>query len=75
MNKLVNFSRIVFIAVLTLFMSSCNKQYTCICKTVISNQDTVVDVVQTTKLGSKGFNKTCTSYETSNAHLKECRLQ
>ena len=58
-----------------LFMSSCKKQYTCTCKTSNINQDTIVDVVETTKLGSKGFNKTCSNYETSNVHLKDCHLQ
>ena len=58
-----------------LFMSSCKKQYTCTCKTSNINQDTIVDVVETTKLGSKGFNKTCSNYETSNVRLKDCHLQ
>ena len=75
MSKSFNFFRLTFIGGSVLFFSSCNKQYTCTCKIGISNKDTIVDVVETTKLGSKGFNKTCTNYETSNANLKDCRLQ
>jgi hypothetical protein len=74
MNNLLNISRILILIIVGLSISSCNKQYTCTCKTSISKQDTILDIVETTKLGSKGFNKTCKDHETSNMNLKECRI-
>ncbi len=74
MNKILNLSRLVIVVMVTLFISSCNKQYSCTCKTISSNKDTILDVVETTKLGSKGFKATCTNHETSNAQLKDCHI-
>jgi hypothetical protein len=38
-------------------------------------KDTLVDQVKTTKLGSKGYKKTCTDHESENPDLKECHLE
>lgn len=59
--------------VMSLF--SCTKEYTCVCKTVISNQDTILQTVKTTKLGSKGFKETCANYEKSKINLKQCYVK
>lgn len=65
---------LIFI-ITTLLFSSCDKRYSCVCKTIISNQDTIVEAVETTKLGSKGFKTTCTNHEVSNSNLKDCHIQ
>jgi hypothetical protein len=52
---------------------SCNKQYVCVCSVLKSGNNTNVDSVKTTKLGSKGYDKTCQSYNSdslTNCHLK-----
>lgn len=67
-----HFIAIIFVV---FFNCSCEKTYTCICISKYSNQDTIVDQVKTTNLGSKGFGKTCTGYEASNPNLKSCSLR
>jgi hypothetical protein len=62
------------IGIVMLFFS-CTKEYTCVCKTVVSKQDTILQTVKTSKLGSKGFKETCINHETSNPNLKECHLK
>lgn len=60
------------ILIVTLFIS-CQKDYKCVCKSAYSNQDSIVGHVKTTKLGSKGYKKTCSSHE--KATLSNCRLE
>ena len=63
---------------LTIFLiaftiTSCDKKYVCVCTSQYNQQDTIVDQVKTTKLGSKGYKKTCINKE--NAYLSNCRLK
>lgn len=69
MNK---FSTSLFLIII-FFISSCQKQYSCFCRIVRTDKDTVLDIVKTTKLGSKGFYKTCINYEKKN--MKDCHLE
>ncbi len=59
--------------VLALF--SCQKEYSCVCKSITKRQDTVIDKVKTTKLGSKGYKKTCKDHELQSPDLKDCHLR
>ena len=52
---------------------SCEKEYVCVCSVVKNGNSTNVDSVKTTKLGRKGYAKTCESYNSdslANCHLK-----
>jgi hypothetical protein len=62
---------VVFISILT--FTSCEKNYVCVCHSVNSKQDTMVDQIKTTKLGSKGYYKTCSGKE--NTSLNNCRVK
>jgi|GEM_PF-3562788 hypothetical protein len=69
LNKIVAFA----ILISSCINFSCNKQYVCVCSVVKSGHNTNVDSVKTTKLGSKGYGKTCQSYNSdslTNCHLK-----
>ena len=64
--------KLLSVFVVLLFIS-CEKKYTCVCTSNWSNQDTIVDQIKTTKLGSKGYKKTCAEKEkgtASNCHLQ-----
>jgi len=52
---------------------SCQKEYTCVCTSVSTGDRYIVEKVKTTKLGKKGFEKTCFSNETSS--LKDCHVE
>jgi hypothetical protein len=65
--------RYLAIILIVLSFISCQKDYKCICYSSYNNQDTIVDQIKTTKLGSKGYKKTCINKE--NAYSYNCRLQ
>lgn len=65
--------RYLVIVLIVISFASCERNYECVCTTVKGRQDTVVDHIKTTRLGSKGYKKTCANNE--NKYLTECRLQ
>jgi len=70
--------RIQKIAVIVLILQyciSCDKGYDCVCYSSIQQSDTIMDHVVTTKLGVKGWTKTCQDYPNSNKHLSNCRVE
>ena len=68
MNKIV-----VMIIMATAFLFvSCEKEYLCVCKDLHSGEITEGDKVKTTKLGKKGFEKSCKSNSTEH---KNCVVQ
>ena len=56
-----------------LILMSCEKDYSCVCTLKFKGKDTLIDHIKTTKLGSKGYRKTCSDKE--NTTLMNCRLQ
>ena len=58
--------------VITFVMSSCQKDYVCVCTNLSTGEKSYGDRVKTTKLGKKGFEKSCKSKST--AH-KECFVE
>lgn len=68
-------NKILMLNILTFFclFTSCDKEYVCVCSVVKNGHSTNVDSVKTTKLGRKGYAKTCESYNSdslANCHLK-----
>ncbi len=78
LNYLTNWiqlaTRLILICLL-LFNSSCKKEYNCVCTNVLTNTQSVIESVKTTKLGSKGFKESCTKKETTNTNLKNCKVE
>ena len=63
----------VFLLYVSLFLLSCEKNYVCVCTSAKTSQDTIVDHIKTTKLGSKGYKKTCSKKE--NNDRSNCRIR
>lgn len=59
----------------TLLLAACDRNYKCVCMSGAKGKDTLVDQVKTTKLGSKGYKKTCADYEAKNPDLYDCHLE
>jgi PBP1b-binding outer membrane lipoprotein LpoB len=67
--------KILHYVIYLLVISSCSKEYKCVCFSVSKNEAVVVESVKTTKLGSKGFKETCIKNETQFPDYKDCRLE
>ncbi len=61
------------IVLCVLILQSCQKDYTCVCTSVKTKQDTIVDHIKTTRLGSKGYQKTCSKKE--NTYVSGCLVK
>lgn len=59
---------------ITAFLSSCQKEYTCVCTTISTGQECTFEKEKTTKLGKKGLRKTCLAHQDTNTSLKDCDL-
>ncbi len=68
MNKIV----VLTIMATAFLFASCEKEYMCVCKDLHSGEITVGDKVKTTKLGKKGFEKSCKDNSTEH---KECVVE
>ncbi len=66
-----------FLVALCLGLSfiSCEKQYTCVCTKVSNNQEEPVETVKTTKLGRKGFQKSCEAKSSEGNGFKDCHIE
>lgn len=42
-----------------LFLVACSKEYSCVCKSLVTGSDTLIETVKTTKLGLKGYSDAC----------------
>ncbi|MES2513507.1 MAG: hypothetical protein V4580_05155 [Bacteroidota bacterium] len=61
---------------LSLIFLSCEKEYTCVCTSKSSGNRCPGDKVKTTKLGKKGFEKSCKSTNDDLASdLKDCHVE
>lgn len=58
-----------------IFSFSCQKKYSCVCESVKSKRDSIMETVMTTKIGSKGFKEDCIKRETRSQDLVNCRLE
>ncbi len=56
-------------------MSSCDKKYTCTCTSISQNLKIPIESIKTTKLGSKGYAKTCLQHQENSSDLKDCHLE
>lgn len=54
------------------FFASCEKEYMCVCKNLHTGEKINGDKVKTTKLGKKGFEKSCKANSTE--HI-ECYVE
>jgi len=54
---------------------SCQRDYACVCTSVSHDKDTLVDQIKTTKLGSKGYKKTCANYVNRNPDVTNCYVK
>ena len=66
---------IVIICLNTALIYSCEKKYDCVCKSKVNNTDVIMQSVKTTKLGSKGFKRTCLEYEQASTKWEGCYLR
>lgn len=66
---------VITLGLCALLLSACDRNYKCVCMSAAKGKDTLVDQVKTTRLGSKGYKKTCTDYESKNADLHDCHLE
>ncbi len=51
----------LFLLLLVLFICSCEKEYSCVCKYVSTGNDTIIEKVKTTELGYKGYKDYCSN--------------
>lgn len=56
-------------------ISSCDKKYTCTCTSISQNLKIPIESIKTTKLGSKGYAKTCLKHQDNTTDLKDCHLE
>ncbi|PBQ32819.1 hypothetical protein CNR22_13900 [Sphingobacteriaceae bacterium] len=67
--------KLIYACLVFIVLSSCQKNYTCVCTTIPANQDTIIDKARTTKIGSKYYAKFCADFENQRSNLKDCHLQ
>ncbi len=72
MKKIRITSIIISFIILT---SSCDKTYTCTCTSISQNLRIPIESIKTTKLGSKGYAKTCLKHQENSSDLKDCHLE
>lgn len=71
--KRIMFTSIIFgFIILT---SACDKKYTCTCTSISKNLKMPIESIKTTKLGSKGYAKTCLKHQDNSSDLKDCHLE
>lgn len=66
---------IYFFLSLCVCFSSCEKEYTCVCTKISSNEKEIQDKVKTTKLGKKGFEQSCIAKNSSSSDLTDCHIE
>lgn len=67
---------IFILCISSLFITwSCQKEYVCVCTNVTTGEKVKGDKVKTTKLGKKGFEKSCKSNNDTIRELKDCRVE
>jgi hypothetical protein len=60
----------------SVIFSSCEKEYTCVCTSKINGDRCPGDKVKTTKLGRKGFEKSCkATNDNVDSDLKDCHVE
>ena len=70
--------RIIFASIIIGFIiltSACGKKYTCTCTSISRNLKMPIESIKTTKLGSKGYAKTCLQHQENSIDLKDCHLE
>jgi hypothetical protein len=58
-----------------ILLSSCQKDYTCVCTAISSGLDRTFEKAKTTNLGKKGMKKGCQNHPKTNADLRDCDLR
>jgi hypothetical protein len=67
---------IISILAISFFAISCEKEYTCVCTNRTTGEKSPGDKVKTTKLGKKGFEKSCKSNnDVFESDLKDCHVE
>jgi hypothetical protein len=67
--------RFILVVLVSSMLTSCQKDYTCVCAIISKKQDTIMDKVKTIKVGSKGFKETCVKYNQDSLKYKDCDLE
>lgn len=65
----------VLLIIMTALLSSCQKEYTCVCTSIATGQECTFEKTKTTNLGKKGMKKGCQDHPKTNADLKDCDLR
>jgi hypothetical protein len=55
-------------------LSSCEKEYHCVCTSNVDGTLQTIDHIKTTKLGSKGYAKSCKEKEKNQTKFMDCHL-
>jgi len=66
---------IYFSLILCFSFVSCEKKYTCVCTKINSNEQVPEESVKTTKLGKKGFEKSCKAKSSESNNLRDCHIE
>jgi hypothetical protein len=57
------------------WMSSCKKEYTCVCTVISTGERSEGDKIKTGKLEKDGYEEACKSNESVFNDLKDCHLE
>ena len=60
---------------LLLLLTSCTKDYACVCVSNITKTNTLISKVKTTNLGKKGYKKSCMDETNMNKGLSNCNVK
>ncbi|MCK6648065.1 MAG: hypothetical protein L6Q66_00270 [Bacteroidia bacterium] len=71
MKRILIFSSVAFLALL----SSCKKEYTCVCTVISTGERSEGDKIKTGKLEKEGYEEACKSNESVFNDLKDCHLE
>jgi hypothetical protein len=68
-------TKLLLLITTIIFLSSCQKEYICVCTAISTGQECTFEKEKTTNLGKKGMKKACQNHPTTNADLKDCDLR
>lgn len=66
---------LLLLLTLIAFLSSCQKEYVCVCTAISTQQECAFEKAKTTNLGKKGMKKACQDHPKTNADLRDCDLR
>jgi hypothetical protein len=67
--------KVIILLSLLAGISSCKKEYTCVCTVISTGERSEGDKIKTGKLEKDGYEEACKSNETVYNDLKDCHLE